>query len=174
MIGINTNLGSLIVQSNLKKSTNALNIAIECMTTGFKINHAKDNAANYSISTSMSSKISAYQVAEDNALIGLDILNTASSSIELISNGLSRLRALAEQAANGTYGSESLDAINKEANSIVDEINRLYTTTEFNGVQLLKQDRLPSANFIKEVKKEHNTYYKLFGLIRVLKKAVRG
>ena len=152
MIGINTNLGSLIVQSNLKKSTNALNIAIECMTTGFKINHAKDNAANYSISTSMLSKISAYQVAEDNALIGLDILNTASSSIELISSGLSRLRALAEQAANGTYGSESLDAINKEANSIVDEINRLYTTTEFNGVQLLKQDRLPSANFIKEVK----------------------
>ena len=152
MIGINTNLGSLIVQSNLKKSTNALNTAIERMTTGFKINHAKDNAANYSISTSMSSKISAYQVAEDNALIGLDILNTASSSIELISNGLSRLRALAEQAANGTYGSESLDAINKEANSIVDEINRLYTTTEFNGVQLLKQDRLPSANFIKEVK----------------------
>ena len=152
MIGINTNLGSLIVQSNLKKSTNALNTAIERMTTGFKINHAKDNAANYSISTNMSSKISAYQVAEDNALIGLDILNTASSSIELISSGLSRLRALAEQAANGTYGSESLDAINKEANSIVDEINRLYTTTEFNGVQLLKQDRLPSANFIKEVK----------------------
>ena len=152
MIGINTNLGSLIVQSNLKKSTNALNTAIERMTTGFKINHAKDNAANYSISTNMSSKISAYEVAEDNALIGLDILNTASSSIELISSGLSRLRALAEQAANGTYGSESLDAINKEANSIVDEINRLYTTTEFNGVQLLKQDRLPSANFIKEVK----------------------
>ena len=152
MIGINTNLGSLIVQSNLKKSTNALNTAIERMTTGFKINHAKDNAANYSISTNMSTKISAYEVAEDNALIGLDILNTASSSIELISSGLSRLRALAEQAANGTYGSESLDAINKEANSIVDEINRLYTTTEFNGVQLLKQDRLPSANFIKEVK----------------------
>ena len=99
MIGINTNLGSLIVQSNLKKSTNALNTAIERMTTGFKINHAKDNAANYSISTSMSSKISAYEVAEDNALIGLDILNTASSSIELISSGLSRLRALAEQAA---------------------------------------------------------------------------
>ena len=152
MIGINTNLGSLIVQSNLKKSTNALNIAIECMTTGFKINHAKDNAANYSISTSMLSKISVDQVAADNAVIALDILNTASSSIELISNGLSRLRVLAEQAANGTYGSESLDAINKEANSIVDEINRLYTTTEFNGVQLLKQDRLPSANFIKEVK----------------------
>ena len=58
---INTNLSSLIVQSGLKASTNGLNTAIECMTTGFKINHAKDNAANYSISTKLSSKISGYQ-----------------------------------------------------------------------------------------------------------------
>ena len=61
---INTNLSSLIVQSSLKASTNGLNTAIERMTTGFKINHAKDNAANYSINTKLSSKISAYQVAE--------------------------------------------------------------------------------------------------------------
>ena len=58
---INTNLSSLIVQSSLKTSTNGLNQAIERMTTGFKINHAKDNAANYSISTKLSSKISGYQ-----------------------------------------------------------------------------------------------------------------
>ncbi len=58
---INTNLSSLIVQSGLKTSTNGLNQAIERMTTGFKINHAKDNAANYSISTKLSSKISGYQ-----------------------------------------------------------------------------------------------------------------
>ena len=151
MLKINTNLSSLIVQSNLQTSTLGLNQAIERMTTGFKINGAKDNAAGYSISTDMSTKISAYQVAEDNAMIGLDILNTASSSLELISNGLSRLRALAEQAANGTYGNQSLDAINSEANSIVDEINKIYSSAEFNGVKLLKQDRLPSANFINEV-----------------------
>ena len=153
MVILNTNLGSLIVQSNLAGSTNSLNQAIERMTTGFKINHAKDNAANYSISTNMSTKIGAYQVAEDNALIGLDILNTASSSIELISNGLSRLRALTVQAGNGTYGGQSLDAINSEANAIIDEINRIYTSAEFNGVKLLKQERLPSANFINEIKK---------------------
>ena len=151
MLKINTNLSSLIVQSNLKTSTLGLNQAIERMTTGFKINGAKDNAAGYSIATNMTTKIGAYQVAEDNAMIGLDILNTASSSLELISNGLSRLRALAEQAANGTYGNQSLDAINSEANSIVDEINKIYSSAEFNGVKLLKQDRLPSANFINEV-----------------------
>lgn len=58
---INTNLSSLIVQSGLKPSTNGLNQAIERMTPGFKINHAKDNAVNYSISTKLSSKISGYQ-----------------------------------------------------------------------------------------------------------------
>ena len=66
MITLNTNLGSMIVQSNLTFSTNALNTAIERMTTGFKINHAKDNAANYSISTSLASKLSSYSVAQDN------------------------------------------------------------------------------------------------------------
>ena len=86
-------------------------------------------------------------------MIGLDILNTASSSIELISNGLFRLRALTVQAGNGTYGGQSLDAINSEANAIIDEINRIYTSAEFNGVKFLKQERLPSANFINEVKK---------------------
>ena len=136
MIGINTNLGSLIDQSNLKKSTNALNTAIERMTTGFKINGAKDNAANYAISNDMSIKISAYEVAEDNVAMGLDIVETASSSLALIEDRLARLRMLEEQAMNDTYGEESLEAINQECNSLVDEINRLYLNTEYNGINL--------------------------------------
>ena len=71
---INTNLSSLIVQSSLKSSTNGLNTAIERMTTGFKINHAKDNAANYSINTKLSTKISGYEVAEDNASQALNMV----------------------------------------------------------------------------------------------------
>ena len=71
MLSINTNLSSLIAQSSLKDSTDILNQAIERMTTGYKLNHAKDNAANYSISTNMTTKIGAYQVAEDNALMGI-------------------------------------------------------------------------------------------------------
>ena len=105
MLTINTNLSSLIVQSNLKISTNGLNDAIERMTTGFKLNHAKDNAANYSISTSLTTKLGAYTIAEENAMMGLDMVQTASDSLSLISDKLSRMRALAIQAQNGTYGS---------------------------------------------------------------------
>ena len=127
MLNINTNLSSLIVQSNLKTSTNQLNQAIERMTTGFKINHAKDNAANYSININLSTKISAYNIAEDNAMMGLDMVSTASSSLDGISNLLSRLRCLSIQAQNRTYGNSSLSALNSEAGALVSEISRIRT-----------------------------------------------
>ena len=84
MLSINTNLSSLIVQSNLKLSTSGLTTAIERMTTAFKINHAKDNAANYAISTKISSKLLSYQAAQDNTSMGLDMLTTATDSLELV------------------------------------------------------------------------------------------
>ena len=99
MLSINTNLSSLIVQSNLKLSTFGLNTAIERMTAGFKINHAKDNAANFSINTMISSKLSSYYVAQDNASMGLDMMACAMDSLDLISSHLSRIRDLAEQSA---------------------------------------------------------------------------
>ncbi len=151
MITLNTNLGSLIVQSNLKTSTNGLNIAIERMTSGFKINHAKDNAANYSISTRLSSKISAYEIAEDNASMGLDLVQTASSSLETMSNLTSRLRYLATQAQNGTYSDKSLEAINSEAQAIVQELNRIKDTTQYNGINLLS-GKSEVESFLSEVK----------------------
>ncbi|MBE7711322.1 MAG: hypothetical protein E7Z92_04190 [Cyanobacteria bacterium SIG31] len=138
MISINTNLSSLITQRSLTKSTDALNLAIERMTTGFKINHAKDNAANYSISTNLTTKISSYMVAEENASMGLDMLNSANGSLDQITDKLERLRALATQANNGTYGAQSLEAINSEASALVDEINRLYSTAEYNGKKLFQ------------------------------------
>ncbi len=137
MLTINTNLSSLIVQSNLKTSTNGLNNAIERMTTGFKLNHAKDNAANYSISTSLTTKLGAYTIAEENAMMGLDMVQTASSSLSQMSDLASRLRSLAMQAQNGTYGSTSLDTVNSEANAIVKELFRIQNTTQYNGINLL-------------------------------------
>ena len=147
MLSINTNLSSLIVQSNLKLSTSGLNTAIECMTTGFKINRAKDNAANYAISTKISSKLLSYQAAQDNISMGLDMLTTATDSLELVSSHLSRIRDLAEQAANGTYGDDSLNAIQQEVNSRTAEINRIMANTEYNGISLLK----PAGGFIEEI-----------------------
>lgn len=142
MLTINTNLSSLIVQSNLKQSTNGLNRAIERMTTGFKINGAKDNAANYGIAAQMSTKISAYEVAEDNVAMGLDLLAVASDSLSLINDHLSRVRDLTEQSLNGTYGSDSLKAINAEIKARTDEINRIISNTEYNGIHLFGEQQV--------------------------------
>ena len=135
---INTNLSSLIVQKSLLNSTLGLNQAIERMTTGFKINHAKDNAAGYSIATNMGVKLSSYNVALDNAAMGLDMITTASDSLDLISSHLQRMRDLAEQAANGTYGEDSLNAIQSETDSRIAEINRIVANTEYNGIGLFE------------------------------------
>ena len=109
------------------------------MTTGFRIKHSKDNAANYAISTNMTTKIDSLYVAENNASTGLDLVNTASDSLSLMQDRVQRLRDLQEQANNGTYGSESLNAINAECNALVDEINRLYLKSEYNGINLFLQ-----------------------------------
>ena len=145
---INTNLSSLIVQKSLLNSTLGLNQAIERMTTGFKINHAKDNAAGYSIATNMGVKLSSYNVALDNAAMGLDMVSTASESLDLINDRLARLRALTEQAANGTYGADSIAAMKKEANAIVSEIERTMANTEYNGIKLFG-DKTPEINGVK-------------------------
>ena len=151
MISINTNLGSLIVQSNLKKSTNALNTAIERMTTGFKINHAKDNAANYSINTKLNSQLSSYEVAQDNVMLGSTLIATASSSLSLITDHLQRMRDLSEQAANGTYGADSLTAIQSEIDARMSEINRVISNTEYNGITLFQGEEKVEVDETKRV-----------------------
>ena len=153
MLSINTNLSSLIAQRAMQTSTDRLNQAVERMSTGFKINHAKDNAANYSISTNLTTKINAYQIAEDNVAMGMDMLTTADENLSLISDKLIRLRDLATQASNGTYGTNSLNAINAEANALVDEINRLYTTAEYNGMKLFSSD----TNAVSPLEMARNT-----------------
>ena len=136
MVSINTNLSSLIVQNNLTKSTSALNTAIERMTTGFKINGAKDNAAGYSIAETLSSKLSSYEVAQDNIAAGMDLLATAQDTISLMQTNAERLQALCVQARNGTYGATSLAAMNSEASSILSSLLMAYSNTEYNGINL--------------------------------------
>ena len=101
---INTNISSIITQRNLNSATNSLNKSIERMTTGYKINQAKDNAAGYSIANTWNTQISTLDVAADNASTGADLLTTAEQSYSLLTDHLQRIRDLTEQAANGTYG----------------------------------------------------------------------
>ena len=131
---INTNMSSLIAQRSLNSATNVLNASIERMTTGYKINRAADNAAGYSISNMWRTQLSSLDVAADNAATGADLLTTAEETYALLSSHLQRVRDLTEQAANGTYGSASLKAIQTE---IHEEISRISANAEFNGIKLL-------------------------------------
>ena len=108
VITVNTNLSSMIVQRNLAKSTTSLNNAIERMTTGYKINHAADNAAGYSIARNWEAQLGSLDVAAANAATGADMLSTLEDHYQLVSSHVQRVRVLTEQAANGTYGSQSL------------------------------------------------------------------
>lgn len=134
---INTNLSSLIVQQNLEAATDSLTRSIERMTTGYRINNAKDDAAGYSIAMDWRVQLSSLDVAAQNNSTGIDLLTTAEENYALIVSHLQRIRDLTEQAANGTYGSASLSAINAEIVARLEEIDRVAANAEYNGIALM-------------------------------------
>lgn len=143
---INTNLSSLTCQKYLKSATKGMNSAMEKLSTGFKINSAKDDAAGYAVYTGMEAKVNGYDIIETNAQMGLDMLTTQEGVLDIINDYLQRIRDLTMQAANGTYGSASLNAIRTEVEQRMDEINRLCTITDFNDTYLLDGSRQTDIN----------------------------
>ena len=140
-ITINTNLASLTVQKYLKDATKGMNTAMERLSTGFRINSAKDDAAGYSVAANMQAKINGYDIIEMNCQMGTDMLTTQEGVLDIINSYLQRIRDLTMQAANGTYGSASLEAIKEEVVQRMDEITRLCDITDFNGTYLLDGSR---------------------------------
>ena len=136
-ITINTNLASLTAQRNLSQATTGMNTAMERLTTGFRINSGKDDAAGSAVSRLMEAQISAYDVAESNTTMGLSLLDTAEGVLDIVGSYVQRIRDLTEQAANGTYGTASMQAIRTEVQQRMLEINRLCSVIDFNGIQLL-------------------------------------
>ena len=134
---VRTNMPSIIVQQNLNAATNSLNTAIERMTTGYKINQASDNAANFSIATSWVTKIGSLDVVAENTAMAQDMLTTSEKNYDLITTHLQRIRDLTEQAANGTYGVDSLKAMQSEIVARLEEITRVAKNAEFNGIELM-------------------------------------
>ncbi len=145
-LSIVTNVQSLKVQQNLTAATDTLNSAIERMTTGYKINSAKDDAAGYSIAAQMEAKLSSYDVASNNAQIGLDMLTTTEENYSLIVDHLQRIRDLTEQAANGTYSDDSRAAIEAEIKARLDEIDRVAGSAEYNGMNLMDGSLVDDVN----------------------------
>ena len=140
-ITINTNLSSLICQKYLRDATTGMNGAMERLSTGFKINSGKDDAAGYSVVEGMQAKVNGFDIIETNASMGLDMLTTQEGVLDILNEYLQRIRDLTMQAANGTYGSASLDAIKIEVIQRMEEINRLCKVTDFNDTKLLDGSR---------------------------------
>jgi len=134
---INTNMASMLVQRNMTASTNALNTAIQRMTTGYRINSAKDDAAGMAVAIKLDTQLGAYDVASQNVQMGSSLLTTLEENDNLVLGHLQRIRDLAEQAANGVYDSSSTSAITAEIDARIAEINRLSGSVEFNGIKLL-------------------------------------
>ena len=145
-ITINTNLASLTCQKYLKSATKGMNTSMEQLSTGFRINSAKDDAAGYAVSAGMEAKINGYDIIEMNSQMGLDMLTTQEGVLDIINDYLQRIRDLTMQAANGTYGSASLNALNLEVQQRMDEINRLCQITDFNDTYLLDGSRETDIN----------------------------
>lgn len=134
---VNTNMSSLISQRNLTNATNSLNKSLERMSTGYKINQAKDDAAGLYIATNMDTQIRGSKVAQSNVAIGSNMLKVAEGDLDVIKSNLQRIRDLATQAANGVYSSESMTAMEDEVSARADEITRVATASKFNGMDLL-------------------------------------
>ena len=128
----------------LNKNTNAMNKALERLSTGCRINSSKDDAAGCAISTSLTKEVSSLNVAQSNAQMGQSLIDTANGALSNMSNMLHRIRDLAEQSANGAYGDDERKAMQSEVNNLVSELYRTKNSTEFNGKNVL------GAGFVTE------------------------
>ncbi len=136
-INIRTNIPSLSAQRNLGLSSDRLNAAYERLSSGLRINRAKDDAAGLSIAESLKASAKVATVGIRNASDGISIISIADQAIGQITNVLSRLAELAQQSANGVFSNTQRSALSNEFTALTSEIERIAVTTEFNGLKLL-------------------------------------
>lgn len=134
---INTNTLSLVTQNNLNKSQSSLSTSIERLSSGLRINSAKDDAAGQAISNRFTSQISGINQASRNANDGISMSQTAEGALNEINNNLQRVRELTVQAKNGTNSDSDLTSIQSEVSARLEEIDRIASKTTFNGINLL-------------------------------------
>lgn len=137
MAVINTNILSLTTQNNMNKSQSALGSAIERLSSGQRINSAKDDAAGQAIANRFTSNIKGLTQASRNANDGISLAQTTEGALGEINNNLQRVRELSAQAATGSNSSSDLKSIQDEIKQRLDEIDRVSDQTQFNGVKVL-------------------------------------
>ena len=137
MAVINTNALSLTTQNNLSKSQSSLGSAIERLSSGLRINSAKDDAAGQAIANRFTSNINGLTVASRNANDGISLAQTAEGALGEINNNLQRVRDLTVQAQNSSNSASDIDSIQAEVNQRMEEINCVTEQTDFNGIKIL-------------------------------------
>ncbi|MDD2883490.1 MAG: flagellin [Dechloromonas sp.] len=137
---INTNIPSLNAQRNLNSSQNALNTSLQRLSSGLRVNSAKDDAAGLAIATRMTAQSRGMTVAIRNANDGISLAQTAESALGQIKDHLLRMRDLAVQSANATNTSGDRAQLQTEFTELNNEISRIYTQTSFNGLKILDAD----------------------------------
>lgn len=137
---VNTNVASLNTQRNLNNSSNALSTSLQRLSTGSRINSAKDDAAGLQISNRLTSQINGLNVAVRNANDGISLAQTAEGALQQSTNILQRMRDLSLQSANGSNSSAERQALNQEVSQLKEELNRIADTTTFGGQKLLNGD----------------------------------
>jgi flagellin len=142
---INTNIGSLNAQRNLASSQNALNKSMQRLSSGLRINSAKDDAAGLAISDRMTSQIRGLNQAARNANDGISLAQTAEGALQETTNMLQRMRELAIQSSNSTNTTADRESLDAEFQNLLEEINRIATSTSFNGKVLLSGAYMSNA-----------------------------
>jgi flagellin len=144
---INTNVSALFAQNSLKVNNRTLSTAMEQLSTGSKINSAKDDAAGLAISTTMTAQIRGLSQAVRNANDGISMLQTAEGAMVEQTNMLQRMRELAVQASTATYTSTQLGYLDTEFQALDTQINNIATQTKWNGSTLLNATTAASGTY---------------------------
>ena len=137
---INTNIASIDAQRNLSASQNSLSTSMQRLSSGLRINSAKDDAAGLAIAERMNSQVRGMNVAVRNANDGISLSQTADGALSQVGDSLQRMRELAVQARNSTNSSSDKDSLNKEFSQLQSEITRVLGGTAFNGKHILGAD----------------------------------
>ena len=137
---INTNIASLNAQRNLNMSQGSLATSMQRLSSGLRVNSAKDDAAGLAIAERMNAQVRGMNVAVRNANDGISMSQTAEGALSQVSNALQRMRELAVQARNSTNSSSDKDSLNKEFSQLQAEIGRVIGGTTFNGKHILGAD----------------------------------
>lgn len=147
---INHNISAQLANVNLKKTNNRLSSSLESLSSGYKINKAADDSAGLAISNKMRTQIRALDQASRNADDGQSIIQTAEGALSEIESLLQRMRQLSVQAANDTYTIDDREAAQQEIDKLSDEVDRIASTTEFNGNGLLDGSCTRVVTFSKQ------------------------